>query len=621
MGTLPQLKIIGTCILFFIFSQSYIFSQTDVESLLDSLEVEIEKRKYPSLMISIVRSDTILFSGGIGYADVENKRKVDELTLFRQGSISKSFTALALLKALHDQGLSLHTPIKKIDSELPITNKWTDQSPVTVAHVLEHTTGFDGWHTHAMYNFTDSVSPSGKAMVLSHQNSLKSRWKPGTIHAYNNPGYVIAGHLVEVLTGKSYQEYVKQEILTPIGMGRSAFYFKRPQNVPIAKGYNLEREGYVEVPFVSIQGGSAGGLCANAHDMSNYLQFMLNRKGALIDSALFDESTFERIENSHTTLSARNGLKGGYGLGNFQVYQKGYVFHGHNGGIDGFSSRYIYSREADLGIAIASNTIRDVTPLMEYILDYLLGDENILPVDRAVVPLSKSEASEFEGFYVFKDLRILLRSPIMHFAGNFRFQYQNGHLYVKDLLGGIRDSLSYAGGNKFYRNIEKEPSVVFFKNEQGKQAVGIKRKYAEKESFVLNLFDMLSVLASMMISLGYLAYFGIWFLIQLVNRKPVIELRRLSLFMACISFPLMFFSFAMSVSDRITSGSLTIFSGMFFISSIIMVIATLWSIFQIRGIKEERWFNIYFAISTLAISIVTIFFISHDFIVLRLLSN
>ncbi|MEM7510670.1 MAG: serine hydrolase domain-containing protein, partial [Bacteroidota bacterium] len=271
MGTLPQLKIIGTGILLFIFSHSYIYSQTDVESLLDSLTLEIEKRKYPGLMISIVRSDTILFSGGIGYADVENKRKVDELVLFRQGSISKSFTALALLKALYDQGLSLHTPIKEIDPELPITNKWTDQSPVTVAHVLEHTTGFDGWHTHAMYNFTDSVSPSGKAMVLSHQNSLKSRWKPGTIHAYNNPGYVVAGHLIEVLSGKSYQEYVKQEILAPIGMSRSAFYFKRPENVPMAKGYNLEREGYVEVPFVSIQGGAAGGLCANAHDMSNYL--------------------------------------------------------------------------------------------------------------------------------------------------------------------------------------------------------------------------------------------------------------------------------------------------------------------------------------------------------------
>lgn len=607
-------------VIYFCVQPETLFAQFKVEALVDTLEEHIGKYKYPGLMLSIVRADTILFSGGIGYSDIDKKIEVTAKDLFRQGSISKSFTALALLKVMKEHQLNLDSPILEIDPDVPISNAWSEETPITIAHLLEHTTGFDGWHTHAIYNFTDSITPTTEAMVHSHQKSLKSRWKPGTIHAYNNPGYVVAGHLIETLSKTPYHEYIRKEILEPIGMHHSDFYFKKPKGLYTAKGYEYKNGAYQEVPFVQIQAGPAGELCSSAQDMSKYLQFMLKRKGSLIDSLVFTDAMFDRIENSKTTLSSKNGLEGGYGLGNFNVIQRGILFHGHDGGIDGFSSRYIYSLEANIGIAISTNTIKDVTPIMEFILDFFFGTEESIIVEREEKKLPAEQAHQYEGFYVFKDDRLILRGPIMQFVNNFYIDYEGGRLYVKDILGGIRGELTYAGGNKFYRNDDTKARVAFFDNDEGKKAIGITRKYAEKESYLLYVGINFLVLLSMFLCIVYLVQFGIWCLWQLYKKKTLGVQSRWVLFIACLSFPIMFLSFVMALSDRITSGSLTFFSGLLYVSSLTMLIFTIVSIRQNFKLKGKKSFRIFYGFSTAAIGVLTIFFFYHGFLGIKLWS-
>ncbi len=167
----------------------------------------IEKQGYPGAMVSIVKADSILFIGGLGYADRATETPVSTTQLFRLGSISKSFTALALVKLLSEKGWSLDTPIEKIDPSIPFENRWSTTSSITVASLLEHSAGFDDYHAHAMYA-TDEVQPPMSEFVQAHTNSLYTRWPPNTRHAYSNSGYVVAGHLIEVLSGQPYSEYI-----------------------------------------------------------------------------------------------------------------------------------------------------------------------------------------------------------------------------------------------------------------------------------------------------------------------------------------------------------------------------------------------------------------------------
>ncbi len=599
-------------ILFILILSKTGFSQQN-SNLLDTLSKFVKQNGYPGAMISIVKSDTTVFVGGIGYADRVSKTPVSKTQLFRQGSISKSFTALALVKLLSEKGISLDTPIEKIDSSIPFKNKWSANAPITVANILEHSTGFDDFHTHAMYA-TEASQPLMHEYVEAHKNSLYARWKPNTRHAYSNSAYVVAGHLIEVLSNQAYSEYIKLNILDPLGMKASGFYFKKP-DLPFVQGYD---EQLKPAPYVSIKGGPAGDFCSNAEEMAIFLQFMLNQDGYLIDSTIFTKATFNRIENAQTTLAARNGLSVGYGLGNFGVYQKGFVFHGHNGGIEGFSSRYIYSKEADLGIAVAVNRLKDPTPIVELILDILIKESMNKPRKTAGIP--KELIKEFSGFYVFRNPRQQLKAFLSGFAQNFKLEFKEDKGYIKDIFGGIRDSITYAGNNLFYRNIQDVPTVVLMKTAEGKTAIGIKRNYAEKESFALRMTYNILVLLSIILLFVYMGYFGIWFLIQVLKKKKLRLLDRGILLLGCLSFPSWFFSLGSVLSNRATSGEFSFWSVMVYIIPILMIVLSLLTIYRILRLQENTIFKKYYILTSISLLIVLLFLWNSGFIGLKLWS-
>ena len=227
---------LSLCLFWFI-SMAGLHGQNSITDLLDHLTEYMERYHIPGAMVSIVSSDTVLFSGGLGLANVEDGEPTSAKHAFRLGSVAKSFTALAMLSLLEEKGLSLHTPVKQVDPDLPIVNEWEAEAPVTIAHLLEQTAGFDDFHLHAIYNKGDSVVPPAIEMVRSHKNSYVCRWKPGVRKAYSNPGYVMLGHLIEKLSGRAYGEYIRSTILEPLGMASSGYYFLKPPHIPLAQGY------------------------------------------------------------------------------------------------------------------------------------------------------------------------------------------------------------------------------------------------------------------------------------------------------------------------------------------------------------------------------------------------
>lgn len=178
--------------------------------------------------------------------------------------------------------------------------------------------------------------------------------------------------------------------------------------------------------------------------------------------------------------------------------------------------------------------------------------------------------------------------------------------------------MTYAGNNQFYRNIEDVPSVIMFENDVGNKAIGIKRNYAEKESLALGMIMNIIIVLSMIVPFLYMAYFGAGLLFQLIRRKQIFPLSSFILFIACLCFPVMFYGFTTAASARFTAGTLTFHSGLLFVSSILMVILSGYSIFQISSIKRNKFFRVSFKVTTVSMIILSIFLWQSGFIGMRL---
>ncbi len=197
-------------------------SINSIKQLTDSIEIIVRQEHITGLMLGITTKNSVLFSGGFGYADLETKRQVKESTLFRMGSITKMFVSLGIMKLVNEGKLKLDDELKKIAPEVPVQNKWEATNPVRIIQLLEHTTGFDDIKLNRMYSL-DTIENTGIDMMLVHKNSMICRWNPGERFAYSNPNYAVLGYIIEKISGKPYNQYLTENILNPLGMMNSNF--------------------------------------------------------------------------------------------------------------------------------------------------------------------------------------------------------------------------------------------------------------------------------------------------------------------------------------------------------------------------------------------------------------
>lgn len=324
----------------------------DLGRFQQQLAETLEANAVPGAGIAIVRNGKVLWAGGIGRARLEPEQHAISATRFRIGSVTKMFTAIAIMQLVEQGRLSLDTPVRAIAPEVPITNPWQDSHPVTVAHLLEHTAGFDDMHFRNI-NSDQSVPDSLAAGMQRLDDELVVRWRPGVMHSYSNPGYAVAGYLVEKITATPFHEYVDASVLAPLGIEHAAWGV--PGEHHFAQGYSLagnERLRRVEPRGIRLY--PAGELSMSSADLARLVRFFLGR-GALDGERLLSEASIERMEVPRTTRAARHGLESGYGLGNDTLYRGGFRLHGHNGGLDGFSAAIAYSPEHGFGYVIMIN--------------------------------------------------------------------------------------------------------------------------------------------------------------------------------------------------------------------------------------------------------------------------
>ncbi len=556
-----------------------------IEALRDSIQKIMAKEHIPGLSIALVHRDSLIWQGGIGVADRTTNRPVTSTDLFRIGSITKTFISLAIQRLIAEGKFSLDSKLKELAPEVPFENAWEGEEPIRVIHLLEHTAGFDDMHLNVLINDTGKKRPALEE-VVTHRKSLHARWKPGTRHAYSNPGYMILGLLIEKYSGMPYEDYVLQQIIRPLKMTHTNFdYTLAP---PYSKGYSYDGE-YHEARAVTINGRSAGAISSCAEDMALYVRMFLN-DGQLDGAQMVSAPTLNDMQRQHSTLKASNGLIYGYGLGLSSKLSGGDKnkkhFYGHDGGMMGFASDLNYSRELGVGFFISNNGEASNHKITDLITEFLVHHASVLP---PVQKLDEEKIKPWLGYYKSHNSR----NEILRFADDLlssrTLWIENDTIFTKVFLQK-KEALIPVSDFQFRKYNQPIATAILVKDDD-QPVLFVNEGYFEKISPITYNLQRSLVLGAIFFGAIALILSVVWTILFLMKRMTGRELvSRCTPAFAVLSFLLMLIPFILSFElknihhfSSMNGWTLTIFAG-----SILFPLLSFWSLYRSVSLWKIR---------------------------------
>ena len=436
----------------------------------------LEETGVPGAGLALVGPEGIEWSGGVGWADRDARVPVEATTHFRAGSISKTFVALAIVQLYEDLWLHVEDEVASHVPDVTIDNPWDETDPVLIAHLLEHTAGFDDMHFNEVYNLRDPPDIPLADVLARNPASRRVRWRPGTRMAYSNPGYGLAGYVVERVSGRGFDEYVRDEIFDPLGMETSTFRLTAESALLLARGYTDRTGPPVEPAQIYLR--PAGNLQTSPEELGRFVQMLLNW-GDLGEAAIVDPEYLNRMEFPRTSLAARSGLRDGYGLGIFGTLSLPYKVIGHNGGIEGFLSWYGYSPARDAGYVVLLNSTASpeaLTRISSLAIRYLKRD--VAPTTPPQLEVAEADLSRFAGYYHPANPRNQVTAFAEWLLSGYSVAVRDGRLWLRPLMGEAVP-LEPASEITFRRENEIDASLVFATDDRGQALLLGSQLYAE----------------------------------------------------------------------------------------------------------------------------------------------
>lgn len=334
---------------------------------IDSLFNEFLTRNHvPGAAWGIVIDGELAHAGAAGQRDVNAKVSVDRTTVFRIASMTKSFTAMAILKLRDDGKLSLDDPAEKYVGELKgLPYPTTDSPRITIRHLLSHSPGFPEDNAWADRHLADSEDEFSRML----RAGIPFSDAPGLAYEYSNYGFAILGRIVTRASGKPYNKYIEESLLRPLGMTSTTL---APAAVPpdrLALGYRWEDGGWkAEELLADGAFGAMGGMLTSVPDLARYVGALLSawpardgpETGPVRRASLREMQRIAQTRPASVTRNAATGAisisSGGYGfgLGVTQTCEYGSVV-AHSGGLPGFGSLMRWLPDYGVGIIAFGN--------------------------------------------------------------------------------------------------------------------------------------------------------------------------------------------------------------------------------------------------------------------------
>jgi CubicO group peptidase (beta-lactamase class C family) len=487
----------------------------------DQLKIKIEnclrENGIPGAAVAVVTGDSVLFTDGFGYANIEMKTPVTANTHFFLGSITKSFLALGIIKLVENGKVDLYAPVKEILPDLIVQNPWEKTDPVRVVHLLEHTAGIcDGFLT--LFNRRHEPNiPLNEVMGM--QKQIRIHHRPGSFYLYSNIGYLLAGMILEKISQMKYEEFLKEEFLLPLDMTTSTFDVTDAYSRSVlAQGYGV---GGKEIPYLYIYSRPAGHAHSSVLEMAQYVRFFLNY-GKSKGVQIIRPEAVKRLETPGTSLASRIGFLNGYGLGSEWAYRNQHRWRGHNGAIFGYYSDFWYNHDLDIGYVVLVNqfdseSADNVRKLRELIAEYLT--ENADPVFQPIVPVSKEQLEEYCGTYTIgygaKDLLGLIN--ILHGMTEVRLSGDT-LILSQPLSGGYKENYFPVSEGLFRTEDTPGPTLAFFATPEGAKAMVWGRDYLEEQSPLNYWLTVIFLLWTFLVMLATGIYAFFWVLVYVFKK-------------------------------------------------------------------------------------------------------
>ncbi|MBU1011807.1 MAG: beta-lactamase family protein [Bacteroidetes bacterium] len=316
-----------------------VFSQQDstLSQLIDKyVKAEAENDLFSGAIL-VVKEGEIIYKDAYGYANKENKMPNKINTKFNVGSVGKTFTGVLIMQLVEQSKIKLSDTLGKYLPDFPFEEK----NKIQIQHLLNHTSGLGNYFTHKDY---DSLMPVLRRIddALKLVYDQKPLFEPGTEYRYSNSGMLVLGAIIEKVTGMSYQDYIKKQILDPLGMENSGIYYPEDNVSNRAIGYSKVDEGNYKIETQNeFPAFSDGGLYSTVLDMYKY--DVAIRENRLLTQASKDIML--------TVIPPAQNYGFGWERGVFNESE----FVGHVGGCPGFAADYKSFLKDQMLIIVISN--------------------------------------------------------------------------------------------------------------------------------------------------------------------------------------------------------------------------------------------------------------------------
>ncbi len=332
----------------------------DVARLESFVLGKMSSTRIPGLSLAIVKDGRVVYSRGFGFRDVERGLAATSRTVYGIGSVTKSFTAIAVLKLVEEGRLSLDDEVSKyVPLKLEAKGK-----PVRVHHLLTHSSGIPAL-AYAEAFIRGRLGLDGPWLPVATAEDVISfmsdyaDWvhaEPGTRFFYLNEGYVLLGYIVSKVSGMRYEDFVRKHILKPLGMSRTYFEEVEVSADPdVATPYIVDREGrYIRSMFP--YGITAdGGLLSNCEDMARYVSMLIGR-GELDGVRVLGREYVEMMERKYVDVPSGMFGDDGYGYG-LTVTERflGRKLVRHSGSVLVYTAFMGYLPEDRVGVVVLAN--------------------------------------------------------------------------------------------------------------------------------------------------------------------------------------------------------------------------------------------------------------------------
>ena len=300
----------------------------------------------PGATVIVVKDGKKVFRKAYGMAGIAKKQTLTSGTALRIGSITKQFTATAILMLADEGKLKLDDDLTRYLPDYPTHGK-----RITIEHLLTHTSGIVSYTGKPGY-MADMARDMTVGEMIDRFKDDPLEFAPGTDWRYNNSGYFLLGAIIEKVSGLPYADFLQQRIFTPLGITHTAYEGHELRVFPHAQAYTPDADGFRPSPPLSMtQPYAAGALVSSVDDLARW-------DAAIDEGKLLKASTWKRALTSHTLRSGRNT---GYGYGWEIISLRGAPAVAHGGAITGFRSYALRLPEQHIYVAVLSNADAQVT--------------------------------------------------------------------------------------------------------------------------------------------------------------------------------------------------------------------------------------------------------------------